>query len=66
MTLDVQVLVIAFFALSLMLLVERAALEVAETDARSNREDQHGRDHDRPEGQARTRPSDYENQVGTT
>lgn len=66
MTLDVQVLVIAFFALSLMLLIERAALEVAETDARSHREDQRRRDHDRPEGQARTKPSDYESQVGTT
>jgi hypothetical protein len=40
MTLDVQVLVIAFFALSLRLLVERAALEVVETDAGSHREDQ--------------------------
>lgn len=66
MTLDVQVLVIAFFALSLRLLVERAALEVVETDAGSHREDQHSRDHDRPEGQARTQPSDYQSQVGTT
>jgi hypothetical protein len=66
MTLDVQVLVIAFFALSLRLLVERAAVEVFETNAGSHREDQHSRDHDRPKGQAKTRPSDYQGQVGTT
>lgn len=66
MTLDVQVLVIAFFALSLRLLVERTALEVVETDAGSHRENQHSRAHDRSEGQARTQPSDYQSQVGTT
>ena len=37
MTLDVQVLVIAFFALALELLVERAALKVVETDAGSDK-----------------------------
>ena len=66
MTLDVQVLVIAFCALSLRLLVERSALDVAEKTAGSHREDQHSRDHDRPEGQARTQPSDYQSQVRTT
>jgi hypothetical protein len=66
MTVDWQVLVIAFFALSLRLVVARTALEVVETDAGPHRGDQHSLDYNRLEGHARTQPGDYQNHLGTT
>jgi hypothetical protein len=55
MTLDWQVLIVAFLAVSLRLMAMSADLNVAEANDEQNRQDRRSRDFYRPQPQARAR-----------
>jgi hypothetical protein len=65
MTLDVQVLVVAFLALSLLLVVEWTEREIVETDDQLHPENLGSREYGLSRVKARMRPSDSLGRIST-